>query len=295
MNDIIFPFLRPLARLLREGEGEGGSGGSGSFYKAPEGGEGSGGGEGGGTGGGQGEGDPPGGGEGGGEPPKAPEWLMEKYQVKGEDGSIDLNASAQKQAEGYRDLYGRFSKKTDDLRNDVKSEAIKEYGKTIGVPDDVSEYEYPESVTPPGEDMDKDLRDWAQRHNVSKEGFQELIADVYAKGFPDPQEENEKLGENAQDRIDHVNKWLHKNVDQKYEPQLRSLLTTAEGVELVESLMKKAGSNGFAPEDGGNTGNPPLTRDEIREMQADPRFGTDDAYTLKVRKAWSDFAARGGK
>jgi hypothetical protein len=282
-----FPYLRPLALLLRDGESEGGSGGGGGFYRAQEG-------AGGGSEGGEGDQSAEGG-ESGQSAGEQPEWLMEKYLVKGEDDAIDLSASAQKQAEAYRELYGRFSKKTDDLRAEVKDEAIKEYGKTIGVPEDVSEYEYPENIEAPAEELDEGLRNWAQKHNVSKEGFQELIQDVYGQTLPNYEAEYEALGDNADERIDHVNKWLHKNVESEFEPQVKSLLTTAKGVEFVESMMKKAGSNGFAPDTDGESGNTPMTRDEIREMQADPRFGSDDAYTKKVRKAWSDFARRGGK
>lgn len=284
-----------MARLLREGEGQGGGGAGQSFYKAPEaGGGGSGegaGGEGGGAGAGTGDG---GTGQGGGEGGEgAPEWLMEKYLVKGENDAIDLNASAQKQAEAYRELYGRFSKKTDDLRAEVMQDAVKEYGKTIGVPEDIEGYQYPEGVQPPdNEELDKGFREWALKHNVSPQGFNELISEVYAKTFPDYEKELEALGPNADARLETVNKWASKNLE-GFDKDLSRLMTTASGVAMVEKMMQLAGSSGFAPDDGGDPP-PTLTREQIREMQADPRFGQDESYTAKVRKAWKDFAKRNG-
>jgi hypothetical protein len=274
----LFPYLRPMSFVLRDGENEGGNGGGsagGSFY---QGGEGSGG----------------EGGEGGnsGEGASAPDWLMEKYHVKGENDAIDVTASAQKQAEAYRELYGRFSKKTDDLRGEVLQDAVKEYGKTIGVPDDIDGYEYPEGVAPPSnEELDKGFREWAHRHNVAPEGFQELI-EIYGQTFPDYEKELEALGPNADERLDAVNKWASKHLGDDHGSDLERLMTTASGVELVEKMMKMAGSSGFAPDGDGDAQPTALTREQIREMQADPKFGTDEGYTAKVRKAWSDFARR---
>jgi hypothetical protein len=212
-----------------------------------------------------------------------PEWLLDKYKTP-ED-----------QAKAYRDLYGRFSKKTDLLRDEVKAEVLAEagaeYGKSIGVPDDVAGYAYPVGFEPPAEAVDQSLRAWAKKHNVSPEGFHELVRDVHGQTVANHAAEKEKLGKSADERVARVNRWIGANVDKAHFGQVRRVMTTAEGVAFIEHIMGVSAESGFAPGDGNNA-NPALTREDIRAMQADPKFGTDDAYTAKVRKAWADFAAR---
>lgn len=290
----LFFYLRPFALILREGEGEGGSGGGNGggegFFKpgggsGGEGGEGEGGSKEGGEGGN-------GGGEGG-DPPKQPEWLMDKYLVKDDEGNVDLSASAQKQAEGYRDLYGRFSKKTDDLRAEVRDEAAQKYGETIGVPDDPAKYEYPDGVNAPGEELDKGLREWAQANNVSPDGFKSLINDVWMKSQVDHKAEAAKLGkteEEVEKRVDEVNNWIGKNIAEKHHGVVADVMKTAAGVEFFEALAEQGREGGFAPDDGGGQG-VRLTRENIRNMQADERFGRDEDYTKYVRGLWNKFAA----
>lgn len=207
-----------------------------------------------------------------------PEWLLEKYKTP-ED-----------QAKAYSELHKQFVKKTDDLRAEVRGEVMSEYGKSIGVPEDAAEYEYPDNVVPPEGDLDQGLRDWAKKHNVSPEGFKELIGDVYAKTLADHEAEKAALGENADQRASTVSNWAAKNIDKALHPEVLRVMTTAKGVEFMEQMMKLSGSSGFAP-DGGGEGGVPLTREAIREAQADPRFGTNEAYTASVRAMWSKFAA----
>ncbi|HXS31667.1 MAG TPA: hypothetical protein VN755_12590, partial [Steroidobacteraceae bacterium] len=104
-------------------------------------------------------------GEGDGSTPPAqarPDWLIGKY------------ATVEDQAKGYSELYRSYSKKTDDLRAQIKEEAIAEYGKTVGVPETEDGYSYPEGFQAPDEPVDKALREWARKNNVSPEGFKTL-------------------------------------------------------------------------------------------------------------------------
>ncbi len=265
-------FLNTTA-LVRSPEGEGGSGGSGeggggeggdgSFF---DGGEGNGGGEG-------------AGGEGG----ERPDFLMEKYKTVDD------------QAKAYGDLYARFSKKTDTLRAEVKDEAVAEatanFAKSAGVPENVADYVYAEGISPAAEELDGDLRSWAQKHSVGAEGFKELT-ELYGKTLPNHAAETEKLGENAKERGEAVSNWLKETVDPSHFGAAKAALTTAAGVELFEAVMDAVGETGFAPDDDLGEGGEQLTRENIRKMQADERFGDDEAYTAKVREMWARFARK---
>lgn len=207
-----------------------------------------------------------------------PDWLLPKYN------------SPEDQAKAYSDLYAKFSKKTEDLRAEVKDEAIKEYGKTVGVPDDPAEYAYPDGWKNPDEAVDASLRAWAKENNVGAEAFQKLVQDVWAKTQPDPKAEMEALGKDAETRIGEVNRWITQNIDKAHYGTVERILTTAAGVEFFEALMDAGGERGFAA-DGGTSQNAVLTRAEIRAMQEDPKWGTDPDYTKKVRAHWAAWAA----
>ena len=96
-----------------------------------------------------------------------PEWLLEKFN------------SPEDQAKAYNELYGAYSKKTNDLREEVKAEAASDYAKSLGVPEDINGYAYPEGFEAPPEEVDQTLREWAKNNNVGEDAFKSLISDVY--------------------------------------------------------------------------------------------------------------------
>ncbi len=208
-----------------------------------------------------------------------PDWLLDKFN------------SAEDQAKGYSELYKSYSKKTDDLRQEIKAEVSENYAKELGVPDDIEGYEYPEGWEKPDETIDNTLRSWAKENNIGADAFQSLIKDVYSQTQTNVEQEIGKLGEKAQTRIDAVNKWIGKNIDEKHYGTIRKVMSDAAGVEFFESMIKSTASSGFAPDDvGSSQTSKPLTRENIRNMQADARFGEDTDYTNEVRNMWQQFA-----
>lgn len=212
-----------------------------------------------------------------------PDWLLEKFN------------SPEDQAKAYNELYGAYSKKTDDLREEVKAEAAADYAKSLGVPESVDDYAYPEGFQAPAEEVDQTLREWAKTNNVGEDAFKSLISDVYAKTQTSFDAEVEKLGKNAESRIEKVNKWVSANVDEKHFEKVSNIMTDASGVEFFEYIMNKNADRGFAPDDIQTTqASKPLTRDSIREMQADPRFGENAEYTAMVRRNWEMYSKQQG-
>lgn len=209
-----------------------------------------------------------------------PDWLLEKFET------------VEDQAKSHSEMFKQFSKKTDDIKADIMADLPNEYRKTVGVPEDPSEYAYPETLEAPSESVDKALRDWANKNNVSKDGFTELLEGVYGQTVADARKEFEQLGEHGEQRIETVNKWVSKNIDLQHNAAVSRMMQTADGVAFMETIMEMNGDSGFAPTDGGDTGARELTRESIREAQADPRFQTDVAYQQKVREMWAAFAAK---
>lgn len=206
-----------------------------------------------------------------------PEWLKSKYKT------------VEDQAKGYNDLYASYSKKTDDLRKEIFEDAVKEYGKTIGVPEDIAEYAYPEGFDAPAEEVDGALRNWAQKNNINGEAFNDLVADVWAMTVPNPAAELERLGENAEARLEAVNNWHSKNLE-GHDEALRGLMTTAAGIELLEAIMDMKGNSDTPNIPNFESKRTPLTKASIREKQADPRYKTDPAYQKYVEGLWQQWA-----
>mgnify|MGYP003133123636 CR=1 FL=1 len=212
-------------------------------------------------------------------PSDRPDWLLDKFN------------SPEDQAKGYSELYKSYSKKTDDLREEIKTEVSENYAKEMGVPKDIDGYEYPEGWEAPSEALDNTLRTWAKENNIGGDAFQSLIKDVYSQTQTNFEEEKGKLGEKAEGRIEAVNKWITKNIDEQHFSTIRKVMSDAAGVEFFESMIKSTASSGFAPDDvGSSPTSKPLTRESIRNMQADERFGEDTAYTAEVRNKWQQFA-----
>jgi molecular chaperone GrpE (heat shock protein) len=204
--------------------------------------------------------------------PNKPDWLLDKF------------ATAEDQAKSYNDLYKAYSAKTENLKAEIQADLAK----ANNVPEAESEYEYAPDIEKPSDNADAVFRAWAKKNNISKEAFSELTGGIGAAQKAVQDVELGKLGPEAKSRIDDVNRWLSANVEEAFFPEVSKMMQTARGVELVEHLMGAKQSAGFAP-DGGSQSTP-LTRDSIRNAQADPRFGTDAAYTASVRAMWNQYA-----
>lgn len=204
--------------------------------------------------------------------PERPDWLDQQHD------------SVEAQARAYNDLRKQFSKKTDDLKEDLFQDMLANYGAEVGVPEGPDGYEYPEGLSAPNEEIDKQLRDWAHGWNVPAEGFQDLM-NLYNQMQPNPEAELKKLGDDGQGRVDRVNNWATANIGEDHYPVLDAIMRTAIGIEFMEDLMDRSRSYNFAPAEASPSA-PPLTREGIRALQADERYEHDANYQAMVRQKW---------
>jgi len=272
-------------RILREGEGAGGT-------APPEGGA-----------------PPPAGGEpvelaltppADGTPPaedpkswEGPDWVSEKYR------SAENPIEAQAQA--YSEAMKKLATKTEDLRGEIETEArdklteeIKaEIAKERGAPETPDLYEYPEGWEAPVEAVDKSFRDWAKKHELSQEAFNEAVA-LYGETQVDFEAERQSLGPNADARIAAMNNWGSKNIPAEMHAAAMKVMQTAEGFELVEHFMTAGRDAGYSPP--GGQPSQPLTREAIRAEMNDPRYydqsKRDPDFVKAVQAKWERFAAQ---
>ena len=139
---------------------------------------------------------------------EAPEWLDKKYKTVSD------------QAKGYAEL-------------------SKKFGSFKGSPKDG--YQPPEGVEK-NDALYQEVEAFATKTNMSADAFEEawelLTAQEQAVEEVSQELELEKLGDNAQTRIKNVEGFLKNNLDPDTYDKARSLVTTAENIELVEMLVQ---------------------------------------------------------
>ena len=185
--------------------------------------------------------------------------------------------------------------KKDELReviiNELSEEADSEKPEAYELP------ALPEGIT---EEMlqENPMTEWWQQHcdenAYSQEIFQEGInkyIDSYLGNMPDIEREKEKLGENANARLDAVNSWASSFFStEEYEAIVGTLGATAEGIEALERMMQTqkqsiTSANQVAQPER------PLTLEDVRGMMKDKRYydpkDRDPAFVRKVDEAFA--------
>lgn len=165
-----------------------------------------------------------------------PEWFVaDKYK------------SVEQQAKAYKDaskLLGGFS----------------------GAPE---KYELPSEVANRAQDTELlgILDEVGRTYNMNNEAYTELVT-KYTE-FQEKQQQVfqqqqlAQLGENAKERISHVQDWVNANVPQELVPKLVNMATTADSVEMIEFFMNK--SKGTRPANETSLNTPAMSEQEYAE------------------------------
>lgn len=179
-------------------------------------------------------------------------------------------------ANAYKELEKKLGSKEEDLREklleELQAEAFKDRPASAG------EYQLPETIDPESA-VDSELLQWWSNHafenGYSQEEFQQGI-DMYAKAYEAmaPQEidmdaEAEKLGDNANQRIEAASMFANKFFPESALPAIERMCETHEGIVALEHIMEAMKDGSFV----GDTA--PTTRvDEqaLREMMQDDRY-----------------------
>jgi hypothetical protein len=221
---------------------------------------------------------------GGSDPEGRPDWLPEKFWNE------DLKAPrAEVMAKSFTELENKLRSKTDDLKAEILEEmrasAPEEYEVNLS-----DELKIPDNVEL---DLTKEdpLVSWffgfAKENGFSQEMVDKALNEyvkIEMENMTDVQAEIEKLGDHGQDRLLRVHNWLESRLTEDQFAAINPLLSSAAQVEALESLMKTSGPANF---DGDGAGKP-LTLEELREMQNDPRYhrDKDPAFIKKVEEGY---------
>ncbi len=202
----------------------------------------------------------------------------------------------------YNELTASFTRKTEDLTKDIETQRLAKR------PESADKYDFrlPDSVeTPPGFQMvmqpDHPLvafwREQAWNNGMDQAGFEAGVAQ-YVNGeiakLPVLADEHTKLGENGGDRFKRVGDFMKTfTTDEEYS-KLGGLVTTAEGVQIIEKIMDKqgvpfhqsGGSDTTDPEDKPDN-QPAFDVKTKRLMNEDAYRKGDHAAVEAVRNRWA--------
>jgi len=220
-------------------------------------------------------------------PAERPEHVPEKFWV---DGQADYESMAK----SYTQLEGFVGGKEDELRDKIINDLASEHDANIpesyelpALPDGITE----EMVT--ANPMTAWWNETAKANGMNQEEYESGIntyVEMMQLQEPDIQGEMDKLGENANDRIDAVNAFAQKSFPpDEFEVIQYSLGTTAEGIQALERIMEMSSGSGVNSEQYAQP-EKRLTLDDAKSMMADPRYHDprhrDPAYVAKVDAAF---------
>ncbi len=223
-----------------------------------------------------------------------PEYLPEKFWDT-EAGSPNIEGLAK----SYTEIESKFGQRASALREEIETEIQKP---REGVPESAEAYEYelPKEGLPVGWEFqaaedDPMLgwwRDTAFSRGMTQDEFQAGInkyMEMQVSGIPDKDAEMKALGENAQERIDRVDLYLGKNLNEDEYNVLADFAVNAEALQVLEKLIGIQAEPSIS-KFGGEPSTGSSSEDEIRSMMDDPRYWKhgemDDAYRTKVTEMW---------
>ena len=190
-----------------------------------------------------------------------PEWLPEKYKT-GED-----------LAKAYKELESKLGTKEEDFRakfmEEIQSEAFKDRPETSG------DYQLPDFVNEE-QAVDNELLRWWSEHSFengySQDEFQkglEMYMQASMADVPDPDVELEKLGDNANARVEAAALFANQFFTEEHMPAIERLTETADGLQALEFIMEKMKSPSVNV-DSNPVGQ--VTEEGLRAMMEDERY-----------------------
>ena len=174
------------------------------------------------------------------------------------------------------------------------TELEKKFGGFTGAPKDG--YSGPEGIE--GDDaLLQELTEFATKTNMSQEAFGDAWELLSAQGQAVEQVTQEQeiasLGDNAQERIKNVEGYLKNNLDADVYEEVRSLVTDARSIKLVEHMVR-ATAPARLPIDGGDHPSGMTWADVEAEMFKKNDSGQllrsiDSNHEAKIQKMMQDF------
>jgi hypothetical protein len=218
-----------------------------------------------------------------------PEFVQDKFwDAERKEVNLENLASS------YNALEKKLGSRTEDLSKQIRTDLEQE--KLSKTPEEykVNLPELPENVDVTVSD-DMELVQWwkdtAKQNGLSQEQFDQGVnafVNNAVATLPDVNAEMEKLGDNAKERIEASELWSKKNLSPESYSTFSSLAATAEGVKVIEEIMKLTKDSPIptTPTQVSVTPN----EDDLKSMLQDPRYWDsskrDPAYVKRVTELY---------
>lgn len=153
-----------------------------------------------------------------------------------------------------------------------------------------------ESWADPEHEAFKELADFAKTKNVPQEVMDKVMTSVgaYFDGFkPNMDNEREKLGENANEKLETLNNWAKANLSEDAYYALTGSLKTAEAVQAMEEVRQlMLDNNTTIPGSGDASTTTTLTREEVdSELQLNfQKYKEDPTYRAEIKAKFAKVA-----
>ena len=208
-----------------------------------------------------------------------PEWLPEKYK------------SGEELAKAYKELESKLGSKDDDIRAEVLKQIEEESFKDR--PDSAGDYQLPDFIDDDIVFNDEVLKWWADHsftYGFSQEEFAEGLEKIINSAMDasiNPDEELEKLGDNANARVEAAALFANQFFTEEHMPSIERLTETSEGIEVLEFIMEKLKSSPLGSE---GTPSAQITEEGLRERMQDERYWNparrSDDYVKQVQEGY---------
>ena len=191
-----------------------------------------------------------------------PEWLPEKYS-SGED-----------LAKAYKELESKLGGKEEDIKSKLMEEIQAEAFSSR--PESAGDYQLPDIIDEEAS-VDNELLKWWSDHafenGFSQDEFQKGIEMYAASNMgdsgPDLEVEAQKLGENADVRIQAASMFASKFFPTESLPAIERMCESHEGIIALEAIQEALKGGSFAGNTQPTAG---LNEAKLREMMSDPRY-----------------------
>ena len=227
------------------------------------------------------------------EPSPRPEYIPEKFWNT-EKNEVNMEEFGKSYSNLEKYVGGKKEELRDQIVDELQQEAIAER------PEDIQGYELPKLPEGVTEELvnTNPMTDWwrnfcyenAYDQEVFQDGVNKYV-DMYVGNQVDIDSEKEKLGENADARLNAVNNWASSVfTPEQYEAISSTLGQSVDGIEALEKMMNM---NKQTISNAQNFTQPerPLTIEDVRSMMKDKRYfdpkERDESYVRKVDDAFA--------
>mgnify|MGYP003670054053 FL=1 len=204
-----------------------------------------------------------------------PEYISDKFwdNDRGEVNVESLGTS-------YNSLEKKLGQRTDELTKQIRTDIEQE--RNAKVPEKyevVLPEDMPENISMEINEEQPLLQWWSEKARslgLSQEQYNEGISQFVNNeiaGLPDSFQEEQKLGDNAKDRIESADLWAKKHLSEEGYNAVSKLAETAEGIKALEEIMS-LNKNSVMPQSPTAVDTKPNLAD-LRNMMKDPRYWKD--------------------